>query len=65
MNQTNEDYFIYCEDDPVTHQYIKEHPINANLLPYTMQRELNRGAFIMNEQMTIKDQRRESADERL
>ncbi len=54
MNQTSEDYFIYCDDDPVTTQYMKEHSINSNLLPFTMQRELNRGAFIMNEQMTIK-----------
>lgn len=54
MNQTNEDYFIYCEDDPVTNQYVKEHSFNTNLLPFTMQRDLNRGAFIMNEQMTIK-----------
>ncbi len=54
MNQTKEDYFIYCEDDPVTIRYIKEHSINTNLLPFTMQRELNRGAFIMNGQMTVK-----------
>ncbi len=53
-NQTNKDFFIYCEDDPVTNQYVKEHSINTNLLPFTMQRELNRGAFIMKEQMTIK-----------
>ena len=54
MNQTNKDFFIYCEDDPVTNQYVKEHSIYTNLLPFTMQRELNRGAFIMKEQMTIK-----------
>lgn len=54
MNQSNDDYFIYCEDDPVTMQYLREHQINSNLLPFTMQREPNRGAFIMNEQMTIK-----------
>jgi UDP-N-acetylmuramoylalanine--D-glutamate ligase len=54
MNQTNEDYFIYCEDDPVTNQYVKEHSFNTNLLPFTMQRAPNRGAYIMNEQMTIK-----------
>ncbi len=54
MNQTANDYFIYCEDDPITIQYIKEHLINTNLLPFTMQRELNRGAFIMNGQMTVK-----------
>jgi UDP-N-acetylmuramoylalanine--D-glutamate ligase len=54
MNQTKEDYFIYCEDDPVTVQYMKEHSIISNLLPFTMQRELNWGAFIMDGQMTIK-----------
>ena len=27
MNQTEEDYFIYCEDDPVTMQYIQEYSI--------------------------------------
>jgi UDP-N-acetylmuramoylalanine--D-glutamate ligase len=54
MNQTNDDYFIYNEDDPVTARFIKEHSIHANLLPFTMQRELNRGAFIMDGQMTIK-----------
>jgi UDP-N-acetylmuramoylalanine--D-glutamate ligase len=54
MNQTNEDYFIYCEDDPVTNQYVKEHSFNTNLLPFTMHREPTRGAYIMNEQMTIK-----------
>lgn len=54
MNQTNDDHFIYCEDDPVTNQYVEEHKFKTNLLPFTMQRELNRGAFITNDQMTIK-----------
>lgn len=54
MNQTNEDHFIYCEDDPVTNKYVQEHPIQTNLLPFTMTREPNRGAFIIKDQMTIK-----------
>lgn len=54
MNQTREDYFIYCEDDPVSIQYIKEHSFKTNLLPFTMHTEPNRGAYIMNDQMTIK-----------
>jgi UDP-N-acetylmuramoylalanine--D-glutamate ligase len=54
MNQTDKDFFIYCEDDPVTDHYVKEHSFKTNLLPFTMRRELNRGAFIMNEQMTVK-----------
>lgn len=54
MNQTSEDYFIYCEDDPLTVRYLKEHAIKPNPFPFTMRRALNRGAYIMNEQMTIK-----------
>ena len=54
MNQTNEDFFIYSEDDPVTSKYVKEHSFRTNLLPFTMHTALNRGAYIMNEQMTIK-----------
>jgi UDP-N-acetylmuramoylalanine--D-glutamate ligase len=54
MNQTYEDYLIYCEDDPVTNAYVQEHPIKTNLLPFTMHREPNRGAFITKDQMTIK-----------
>jgi len=53
-NQTPEDYFIYCEDDPVTNKYVHEHPFKTNLLPFTMHREPNRGAFITKDQMTIK-----------
>lgn len=54
MNQTAQDHFIYCEDDPVITGYMKEHTINTNLLPFTMQREPNQGAFITKDQMTIK-----------
>ena len=46
MNQTAEDYFIYCEDDPVTMEYINKYSIQSNPLPFTMNRELNKGAFI-------------------
>lgn len=54
MNQIHEDYLIYCEDDTVTNKYVKEHSFKTNLLPFTMYREPNRGAFISKEQMTIK-----------
>ncbi len=52
-NQTSSDYFIYCEDDPVTMEYFNNYPINSNLLPFTMNKEPNQGAFIKNGQMTI------------
>lgn len=53
-NQTDEDYLIYCEDDPVTNKYVQEHTIKTNLLPFTMHREPNRGASITKDQMTIR-----------
>jgi UDP-N-acetylmuramoylalanine--D-glutamate ligase len=52
-NQTEKDVFIYCEDDPVTMQYLGGFAIKSNLLPFTMSREINRGAFILNGKMTI------------
>jgi UDP-N-acetylmuramoylalanine--D-glutamate ligase len=52
-NQTNNDFFIYCEDDPVTVQNLGHFTINSNPLPFTMNKELNRGAFILNGKMTI------------
>jgi UDP-N-acetylmuramoylalanine--D-glutamate ligase len=53
MNQTDEDYFIYCEDDPVTKQFLTLNSIHTNPLPFTMQHELNKGGFIKNGQMTV------------
>ena len=52
-NQTGNDFFIYCEDDPVTMQYIRNFTIHSNPLPFSMTNETNRGAFLKNGQMTI------------
>ena len=60
LNQTEKDFFIYCEDDPVTMQYIRNYTILANPLPTTMNREINRGAFIKNGMMTVS-----TADEKM
>jgi UDP-N-acetylmuramoylalanine--D-glutamate ligase len=53
MNQTPEDFFIYCADDPVTMKYLSRYTIHSNPLPFTMQQEPNKGAFIKNGQMII------------
>ncbi len=53
MNQTEEDDFIYCEDDPVTMENLSKFNIKANLLPFTMNREVNKGAFTNEGQMTV------------
>lgn len=53
MNQTKDDFFIYCQDDPVTSQYIHQYAIHSNPLPFTMQQQPGKGAFIKNGQMNI------------
>jgi UDP-N-acetylmuramoylalanine--D-glutamate ligase len=53
MNQTKDDFFIYCSDDPVTMQYLNQFVINSNPLPFTMQQQPGNGGFIRNGQMII------------
>jgi UDP-N-acetylmuramoylalanine--D-glutamate ligase len=52
-NQNASDHFIYCEDDPVTMNYLTHFPFISNPLPFTMNRENPRGAFIANNRMTV------------
>jgi UDP-N-acetylmuramoylalanine--D-glutamate ligase len=52
-NQTSQDHFIYCADDPVTMQYLGNYTINSNPLPFSMNREFLKGGFIKNGQMTV------------
>ena len=53
MNQQPGDYFIYCEDDPVTMQNLTKFNISSNPLPFTMNHEVPKGAFIRNNEMTV------------
>jgi len=53
MNQNNNDYFIYCADDPTTMANINRYSIKSNPLPTTMREEFNNGAYIRNGQMTV------------
>jgi UDP-N-acetylmuramoylalanine--D-glutamate ligase len=52
-NQTAADVFIYCADDPVTARYLKKLTIHSNPLPFTMNQEPQKGAFIKNGTMTV------------
>ena len=53
MNQTKDDFFIFCADDPVTMQYMNQYAIHSNPLPFTMQQQPSNGGFIKNGQMII------------
>ncbi len=52
-NQKPEDTFIYCADDPVITQYMKENPLHSNLLPFSMYNELPKGAYIRDKDMIL------------
>ncbi|WP_149304712.1 UDP-N-acetylmuramoyl-L-alanine--D-glutamate ligase [Pareuzebyella sediminis] len=53
-NQTEEDFFIYDSDDPVIVDWLESHPIKSKLLPFSIQKELEEGAFIKNDKIILK-----------
>lgn len=52
-NQKEEDYFIYDGDDKVIAQWLEEFPVSPRKLPFSLQHEVENGAFIKNNQITI------------
>ncbi|MBL7762369.1 MAG: UDP-N-acetylmuramoyl-L-alanine--D-glutamate ligase [Chitinophagaceae bacterium] len=54
MNQQEDDYFIYCADDPITMKYLDRFNIQSNPLPTSMKNELSKGAFIKDGDMYVR-----------
>jgi UDP-N-acetylmuramoylalanine--D-glutamate ligase len=52
-NQSGNDFFIYCPDDPVTAQYLTKLTIHSTPLPFTMKQQPQKGSFIKDGTMTI------------
>ncbi|MCA0132464.1 UDP-N-acetylmuramoyl-L-alanine--D-glutamate ligase [Winogradskyella alexanderae] len=52
-NQSSEDYFIYDADDPVISNHIKNHSIQSKLLPFSLVKQLDEGAYYSNNAITI------------
>lgn len=53
MNQTAEDYFIYCKDDPEITKHLEQQPIFSTTIPFTIMEPLKAGGFIANDQVNI------------
>ena len=53
QNQTADDTFIYCADDPVTSGYLNQITIHSTPLQFTMSQQPQKGAFIKEGTMTI------------
>ncbi|WP_124980284.1 UDP-N-acetylmuramoyl-L-alanine--D-glutamate ligase [Nonlabens xiamenensis] len=53
MNQDEQDYLIYNVDDPAINKALKNQPTRAQLVPFSMEKLLDQGAFIKDNQLTI------------
>ncbi|MBL4605348.1 MAG: UDP-N-acetylmuramoyl-L-alanine--D-glutamate ligase, partial [Flavobacteriaceae bacterium] len=53
-NQTSEDFLIYDADDVVIQQWLKEHQVDAKLVPFSIEKELDYGAFLRGDKMITK-----------
>ena len=53
LNQTNEDYFIYCADDELTKVGLKNHPFQSRLVPFSLVEEPEFGSYCAENQLHI------------
>jgi UDP-N-acetylmuramoylalanine--D-glutamate ligase len=53
-NQTAEDYFIYCDDDPVTVSNLHKYPFFSKPISFSMKKTERQGAYIKDEEMLLK-----------
>jgi len=53
MNQTKEDYFIYDRDDSNILQWLSNHSIKSQLLPFSVKKQLKKGAFKNKQELII------------
>jgi UDP-N-acetylmuramoylalanine--D-glutamate ligase len=53
-NQTAEDFFIYCDDDPVTVSNLHKYPFFSKPISFSMKKTERQGAYIKDEEMLLK-----------
>ncbi|MBU2939232.1 UDP-N-acetylmuramoyl-L-alanine--D-glutamate ligase [Lacinutrix sp. C3R15] len=52
-NQTKEDYLIYDADDEVITNWLKAHPVQSKLLPFSLVKTIKNGAYLEQENIII------------
>ena len=53
MNQTEEDFLIYDADDEAISEWLKNNKTKAQLIPFSLTKTFDKGAFIKNEKMEV------------
>ena len=53
MNQTQEDYLIYDADDEVITNWLKDHPVQSTLLPFSIKKTIENGVYLDKENIKI------------
>ncbi|EIA09112.1 UDP-N-acetylmuramoyl-L-alanine--D-glutamate ligase [Flavobacterium frigoris] len=53
MNQTEDDYLIYDADDEAIAEWLKNNTTKAKLIPFSLTKTFNEGAFIKNNNMEV------------
>ncbi|MCD8741800.1 UDP-N-acetylmuramoyl-L-alanine--D-glutamate ligase [Mucilaginibacter roseus] len=53
QNQTEHDYFIYCADDAETLKGLQSRTFGAQLLPFSIEKEIHPGAYLENDNIVI------------
>jgi len=53
MNQTEDDYLIYDADDEAIGEWLKNNKVRAQLIPFSISKTIENGAFLNNNTMEI------------
>jgi len=53
MNQTSNDYLIYDADDEVIVDWLKKHPVQSKLIPFSIQNELKEGVYLKDNDIIL------------
>lgn len=53
MNQTKDDYLIYDADDAIIVNHLKNHPVQSTLLPFSLEKQIENGAYLDNNNIKI------------
>ncbi len=55
MNQDKDDFFIYCADDEISVKNMATHKVEAEKLPFSYGKKLDKGAYVLDKEFNLID----------